>query len=109
MKQTLVLALDRTGCLQTARWSDVNPSLWRQTVNRGTPDIHPDEIVRAQNDEGFREIRVSGGTVVCTGQAAPNDHPHVSLALRKGVLAICPYCGTRFRRASAPRLSVVGK
>ena len=106
---TLVFALDRTGCLQTARWSDVNPSQWRQAVNRGTPDIHSDEIVQVQNDEGVREIRVSGGTVVCTGQAAPNDHPHVSLALRKGVLAICPYCGTRFRRASAPRLSVVGK
>jgi uncharacterized Zn-finger protein len=76
-------------------------------VNRGTPDIHSDEIAQVQNDQGLREIRVSGGTVVCTGQAAPHDHPHVSLALRKGAVAICPYCGTCFRRASVSRLSVV--
>lgn len=105
----LVLALDRTGCPQTARWSDVNPSQWRQPVSRDTPDIYSEEFVQVQNDDGLREIRVSGGTVVCTGQAAPNDHPHVSLALRKGVLAICPYCGTRFRRASPPRLPVIDK
>jgi uncharacterized Zn-finger protein len=105
MRQTLVFALDRTGCLQTARWSDVNPNQWR----RVRPEAPSDEITQIKNDEGCREIRVNSRTVVCTGQAAPNDHPRVSLALRKGVLAICPYCGTRFRGASKPRLSVVGK
>lgn len=105
MRSTLVFALDRTGCLQTARWSDVNPNEWR----RAQPGAQSDEIIQIKNDEGSKEIRVNSRTVICGGQAPPNDHPHVSLTFRKGVLAVCPYCNTRFRRASAPRLSVVGK
>jgi len=61
----LVLALDRTGCLQTARWSDVNPSQWRQKLHRGAPDVPSDEIAQVENDEGLRETRVNGTTVVC--------------------------------------------
>lgn len=101
----LVLALDRTGCMQTARWSDVNPSERRHAEHEAPSD----GLRQVENDEGSKEIRVKGPTVVCAGQAAPNDHPHVSLAFRKGVLAVCPYCGTRFRRALGPGLSVVRK
>ena len=49
---TLVLALDRAGRLQTARWKDVNPEERRC----GAPEVPSDEL--SQNDEGARDVRV---------------------------------------------------
>jgi len=99
MRSGLVLALDRTGCLQTARWSDIGRSKRRQSVTKtlATPsDQSPEKVPETRNDFGRREIRVPARTVVCSGESPPEDHPHVSLRIGRSDRVICPYCGTQF-------------
>jgi uncharacterized Zn-finger protein len=103
MRDTRIFALDRTGCLQTARWSDtyrdrVSPNGSRRAQKRQS--LLQETIPEINNDAGWREIPVYRHSVVCAGQSAPEDHPHVSLTIGKGGLAICPYCGTRYRYRS---------
>ena len=102
MRDSFVLALDRTGCLQTARWSDVKRLRRRrrpQTFSSLSPV--PDKPVEVRNDFGLEEIRVSTESVVCTGEAPPQDHPHVTLRIGRDGRATCPYCGTKYRYWSA--------
>jgi uncharacterized Zn-finger protein len=100
MRSGLVLALDRTGCLQTARWSDVGRSRARW---RTQPQINPlgapvpDKVAEIRNDAGLREVPVFASTVVCTGESPPEDHPHVALRIGRKACVTCPYCGTRYR------------
>ena len=100
MRNGLVLALDRTGCLQTARWSDAGRSRARR---RSQPQIKPlaapvpDKVAEIRNDAGLREVPVFASTVVCTGESPPEDHPHVALRMGRDGHVACPYCGTRYR------------
>lgn len=100
MRSGLVLALDRTGCLQTASWSDVRRSRLRQRGQpRGNaaPVPAPDKALEICNDAGMREIPVFASTVICTGQSPPEDHPHVALRIGQSGRVVCPYCGTVYR------------
>jgi uncharacterized Zn-finger protein len=99
MRNGLILALDRTGCLQTARWSDVSSVRRRRLAQRQRASVVPmeTEAPKVDNDWGLPEIRVHTDTIVCTGQSPPNDHPHVTLKVAKEV--VCPYCGTKYRLA----------
>lgn len=100
MRNGLVLALDRTGCLQTARWSDVGRSRAQQSAQRQlkpVPAPGPDRVSEIRNDGGLREVPFFGSTVVCTGESPPEDHPHVSLRVGRNGSVTCPYCGTRYR------------
>jgi uncharacterized Zn-finger protein len=104
MRSGLVLALDRTGCLQTARWSDAGRSRppqrgGSQAQARDTATLMPasDKVVEIRNDAGLREVPVFASTVVCTGESPPEDHPHVSLRMGQNGCVTCPYCGTRYR------------
>jgi uncharacterized Zn-finger protein len=104
MRGALVFALDRTGCLQTARWSDVSRNHLRQRRNyQPTSDVSvpvPDKALEVRNDTGLREIRIFAPSVVCAGQSPPQDHPHVSLTFGRGGRVKCPYCETEFVRAT---------
>jgi uncharacterized Zn-finger protein len=100
MTNTLILALDRTGCLQTARWSEANrgrlsPNGYRRAQKR--PTLLRETIPEINNDAGWKEIPIYRRSVVCAGQSAPDDHPHVSLTIGKDGQTMCPYCGTRYR------------
>lgn len=99
MRDNLVFALDRSGCLQTARWSDVSPQCWRRRsqipTNRLSPV--PDKPAEIRNDFGLQEVRVWKDSVVCTGESPPEDHPHVTLRIGRNGSVTCPYCGTVYR------------
>ena len=102
MRTGLVFALDRMGCLQTARWSDVGSRHLRQRRKCLPIDdlsvAVPDKAPEVRNDSGLREIRIFAPSVVCTGQSSPQDHPHVSLRVGRGGRVRCPYCETEFVR-----------
>lgn len=103
MTNTLILALDRNGCLQTARWSAGHGGRRSPNGSRRAPKrqaLFRETIPEINNDAGWKEIPVHRRSVVCAGQLAPNDHPHVSLTLGKDGQTICPYCGTRYRYRS---------
>lgn len=59
MTQTLVFALDRTGRLQTAWWSDGSPKHWSRppASSAGTP--LPKEIPSVGNAVGITKIPMS--------------------------------------------------
>ena len=101
MRSGLVLALDRTGCLQTARWNDVGRSRPSQRGSHPLRDsVAPsghEKTPEIRNDAGLREVPVFASTVVCTGESPPEDHPHVSLRMGQNSCVTCPYCGTRYR------------
>jgi uncharacterized Zn-finger protein len=100
MRNGLVLALDRMGCLQTARWSDAGRSRARQSTQprlNPVPESGPDRVAEIPNDAGLREVPVFASTVVCTGESPPEGHPHVSLRMGRDGCITCPYCGTRYR------------
>lgn len=100
MRSGLVLALDRAGCLQTARWSDASRSRSRQnspTILATASKQPPEKVPEIRNDFGQREIRVSTGTIVCCGESPPEGHPHVSLRIGPTGHVVCPYCGTKYR------------
>jgi len=96
MMMSLTLARDSHGCLQTnrrARFRHGRLSLGLRSGIASQLQESPPEI---RNDGGAREIRVRTRSLVCTGQAPPNDHPHVSLRIGKDDRAVCPYCSTEF-------------
>jgi uncharacterized Zn-finger protein len=101
MRSGLVLALDRTGCLQTARWNDIGrsrPSQRGSQPSRNSVALSgPEKTPEIRNDAGLREVPVFASTVVCTGESPPEDHPHVSLRMGQNGCVTCPYCGTRYR------------
>ena len=81
MRSGLVLALDRTGRLRTARWSDVSRS-GRQISAKplaATTVPLPKKASEILNDFGQEEIRVSARTVACSSESSPEDRPHASL------------------------------
>jgi len=104
MRGVLVFALDRTGCLQTARWSDVGSRHLRQRRKcQPVGDVSvavSDKAPEVRNDAGLQEIRIFAPSVVCTGQSPPEDHPHVSLRVGRSGRVRCPYCETEFARAA---------
>lgn len=53
MRSTLILALDRAGCLQTARWSDVGPKYLRRMTSAGNAAAAPlpNPISSAHNND----------------------------------------------------------
>lgn len=99
MRSGLVLARGGTGCLQTARWSDVGRDRSRQAgqPRHSIAQPGPDAAPEIGNDAGLREVPVFASTVVCTGESPPEDHPHVALRMERNGCVTCPYCGTRYR------------
>ena len=99
MRSGLVLALDRMGCLQTARCGGVRNRSQQhiQPQLKSAPVPGPDNVPEIHNDAGLREVPVSVSTVVCTGKSPPEDHPHVALRIERDGSITCPYCRTRYR------------
>ena len=103
MSTGLIFALDRMGCLQTARWSDVSRLRRHRRPHIAYSDQSPvpEQPAEPRNDFGLEKIRVSTDSVVCSGESPPEDHPHVTLRIGRDGCVPCPYCGTRSRRGLA--------
>ena len=59
MTDTLVLALDRMGCLQTARWSDVSRALCSPPLSDNGLSPVPNRSVEISNNFDLDETCVS--------------------------------------------------
>ena len=103
MSSALGFARHGLSCFQNGRWGGFRHCRFPGGLSHAASRASMQALPEVRNDGGAHEIRVRTDSFVCSGQAPPNDHPHVSLKLGKDRHVICPYCGTKFIAEHARR------
>ena len=95
MRSALLLARDGPGCLESGHWQGFGYRYKSRAPRHRATAREGAELPKVQNDVGVPEMEVRTREFVCTGQAPPHDHPHVSIRIGVENRATCPYCGTK--------------